>query len=86
MMEYPDAGHFYDLRMRLRRYLSIQRRQRAGGFTAPQEEVWLLLNEVEQLVKLLERSATLLEKDNGSEFAYQVRHSLACHSPRWKSK
>lgn len=82
MVDPRDAGHFYDLRMRLRKHLSryLQR------MSAAQEDAWVLLNEVEAMVKLLERVEKNLCPDDGSEYAYKVHHTVMAHRPAWMAK
>jgi hypothetical protein len=81
---HPDAGKFYAIRYRLRGKLSHQRGTLGRPWTPSQEEAWLLLNEVEELVKVLELIAKYLPPDNHSELAYRVRHALLMHHPAWK--
>lgn len=57
-----------------------------GGkpWTPNQEDAWNLLNEIDQLIKILEQLARSLPPENDSELAQQVRHKLVMHQPAWK--
>ena len=84
-MPVSDPGHFYEVRMRLRGQIAHQRWTLGRTWTPSQEEAWALLNEVEQLVKLLEKVQGFIPPDNQSELAGQVRHAVRSHLPAWKS-
>ena len=71
---------------RLRRHLSEQRVKHRGEFSAPQEDAWTLLNEVEQMVKVLQKVAKTLPPEDNSELAYQIRHTVVSHLPSWKAQ
>jgi len=81
-----DAGYFYELRCRLQGQLARHHWTLGKPFTASQEDAWKLLNEIEQVIKLLERLSKLIPKDDHSELAYQVRQALLRHLPAWRAK
>ena len=81
-----DAGYFYEIRMRLRGQIARQKWTLGKPWTPSQEEAWDLLNEVEQMVKLLEEVEGTLAPDNQSKIASQVRRTVRAHLPGWKSK
>lgn len=78
-----DAGRFYELRMRLRGKLSEQRTKRGLNLTPSQEDAWLLLNEVDALVKLVEDISLYLPLNSHPEVVYRVQHALLMHKPKW---
>lgn len=78
-----DAGRFYELRMRLRCKLSEQRTKRGFNLTPSQEDAWLLLNEVDSLVKLIEDISRYLPPNSHQEMVYRVQHALLMHKPKW---
>ena len=79
-----DEGRFYEIRFRLRRQLSHHHWTLGKPFTPSQEEAWLLLNEVEKIIRILVQMEKYLAPDNKSELAYQLRHTLAMHLPAWE--
>ena len=81
-----DAGIFYEIRYRLRGRLAHQRSKLGKPFTPIQEDAWMLLNEVEQMVKLIEQIVSYVPKGHNSELAYKVWHTLLMHQPAWKSE
>ena len=81
-----DAGIFYEIRFRLRGRLAHQRSKLGKPFTPIQEDAWRLLNEVEQMVKLIEQIEGYIPKAHNSELAYKVWHTLLMHQPAWKSE
>jgi hypothetical protein len=81
-----DAGYFFEMRSRLQGQLARHHWTLGKPFTPAQQDAWTLLNEIEQVIKVLERLAKTLPQDNGSELAYQVRHTLLTHKPAWKAK
>ncbi len=81
-----DQGHFYETRMRLRGLLAHQKWTLGKPWTPSQEEAWELLNEVEQLVKLLITVKQGLDPDNQTEFATQVRQAVRAHHPAGKGQ
>ena len=83
---HPDAGIFYDITTRLRGQLAHHHWKLGKPFTASQEDAWKLLNEVEQLVKLIERLERYLREDKNLDLAHEVRHTLLMHQPAWKSE
>jgi hypothetical protein len=82
----PDAGLYYDICGRLRGHLARHRFGQGKPFTQSQQEAWDLLNQVEAMVKLLEKLARSLDPDDNTETAYQLRHTLLMHQPKWKSQ
>ncbi len=80
-----DAGRFFEIRSRLRRQLARHHWTLGKPFTPIQEDAWSLLNEVEQIIKIMEQLAKLLPHDSNSGLAYQVRHTLLMHQPAWKA-
>ncbi|HEX9082923.1 MAG TPA: hypothetical protein VF768_11635 [Holophagaceae bacterium] len=85
-MESPDAGLFYELRMRLRGQLARHHWALGKPFTKSQQEAWELLNEVDAMARLLRRVEGQLEPADHSEFAYQVRHTVLMHFPAYQAK
>jgi len=83
---HKDAGIFYDITVRLRSQLSRHHWKLGKPFTPNQEDAWRLLNEVEQMVKLIEQFEGYLPKGGNSDVAYKVRHTLLMHQPAWKSE
>ena len=79
-MSRKDAGIFYEIRFRLRGRLSHHHWKLGRPFTPIQEDAWMLLNEVEQMVQIL-REAERRLGDEKSDYAYKIRHSLIMHSP-----
>jgi len=81
-----DAGIFYDITTRLRGQLSHHHWKLGKPFSPSQEDAWRLLNEVEQMVKLIQQLESYIPKGNNSELTYKVRHTLLMHQPAWKSE
>lgn len=81
-----DAGRFFELRQRLRRSLSKHHWERGKPFSPLQEDAWLLLNEVEEIIKILDRVSRLFPEDDPRELIRAMRHTLTTHQPRWKSE
>lgn len=79
-----DAGIYYDIRMRLRGRLAHHRWKLGKPFTPIQEDAWMLLNEVEQMVQILKEAERRLG-DEHTEYAYKVRHAVLMHTPARKS-
>jgi hypothetical protein len=79
-----DAGRFYEIRFRLRGRLAHHRWKLGKPFTQIQEDAWMLLNEVEQIVLLLKEAARRLGEEH-TEYAYKVRHAVLMHTPARKS-
>lgn len=80
-----DAGLFYEIRFRLRGRLAHHRWKLGKPFTPIQEDAWRLLNEVEQMVKLIEHIEGFMPKGSNSELAYSVQRTLLMHQPAWKA-
>lgn len=80
-MDESNAGRFYALRMRLRGSLAHRRGNCGKQFSPLQEDAWLLLNEVEQMAKLLRQAERSLHPEGKSEYAYKVRHTVLMHFP-----
>ena len=78
-------GHFYEIRYRLRGQLAHHRWKLGKPWTPNQEDAWNLLNEIDQLIKILEQLARSLPPENDSELAQQVRHKLVMHQPAWRA-
>jgi hypothetical protein len=55
-----DAGLFYEISSRLRRQLSRHHWTLGKPFTPIQEDAWRLLNEVDQVIKIMEQLAKWL--------------------------
>jgi len=83
---HQDAGIFYEIRFRLRGQLAHHHWKLGKPFTPSQEDAWKLLNEIEQLIKLMERLERYLGEDKNVDLAYEVRHTLLMHQPAWKSE
>lgn len=81
-----DAGHFYEIRSRIRGTLARHHWTLGRPFTPIQEDAWVLLNEIDQVIRVLGQVAKCLPDDNNSDLAYQVRHTLLMHQPAWKSE
>lgn len=79
----PDVGRFYELRQRLRRSLGLQQWRRGEPFSPLQEDAWLLLNEVEEILTKLEQVSRLFPEDDQRAEVRSLRHTLAKHQPRW---
>jgi len=79
-----DSGQFYELRQRLRGSLSRHHWERGKPFSPLQEDAWMLLNEVEQIIKTLDHVSKLFPEDDPREVIQAIRHTLATHQPRWK--
>jgi len=79
-----DAGRFYEIRFRLRGRLAHHRWKLGKPFTPIQEDAWMLLNEVEQIVLLLKEAERRLGEEH-TEYAYKVRHAVLMHTPARKS-
>lgn len=77
---HKDAGIFYEIRFRLRGRLSHHHWKLGRPFTPIQEDAWMLLNEVEQMVQILQEAERRLG-DEKSDYAYKVRHTLLMHTP-----
>ena len=71
----PNAGYFYDLRMKLRKHLVEKHRRPAHEFGWPDYEVWTLLNEMDQLTKLIAGLAPYSPYP-GTDFELSVRHAV----------
>lgn len=82
----PDAGRYFELRQRLRKSLAQHHWERGKPFSPLQEDAWLLLNEVEEVIKTLERVAKVLPEDGPQDLVRTIRHTLAMHQPHWKNK
>lgn len=80
-----DAGRFYEIRARLRGKLARHHWTLGKPFTPAQEDAWALLNEIDQVIRVLRQVAKGLPDENKSDLAYQVRHTLLMHQPAWKS-
>lgn len=80
------AGHYYEVRMRLRGQLSHHHWKLQKPFTKSQEDAWDLLNEMDQIIKILEHISRSLLAETKTELAFQVRHTLEMHQPAWKGK
>jgi hypothetical protein len=85
-MALEDAGYFYEIRMRLKGQIAHQKWTLGRPWTPRQEEAWAFLNEVEQLVKLLEKVEGTLDLDCQTELAIQIRRSVRAHLPGWASR
>jgi hypothetical protein len=80
---HKDAGIFYEIRFRLRGRLSHHHWKLGRPFTPIQEDAWMLLNEVEQMVQILQETERRLGEEN-SEYAFKVRHTLLIQTPASK--
>lgn len=78
-MAESDAGLFYALRLRLRGSLARYHWTLGRPFSPLQEDAWLLLNEVEQMAKLLREAERGLHPEDRSEYAVKVRHAVLMH-------
>ncbi len=86
-MDDPNAGCYYDLGMRLRGYLAKQRFRTPGVELLPaQMDAWKLLNELDELVKILARTRDYLSPDDRTEYASKVRAAVLRHQPAWKAR
>jgi len=83
MME-DEAGAFYELRMRLRGKLSTHCTRTGKAFTPSQEEAWMLLNEVDQVIQLIARVSKYLPPNLHRELRYDLQLTLVKHQPKWK--
>jgi hypothetical protein len=63
---------------------NLRRNRHVWSFEEGQD-AWLLLNEVEEIVKTLEQVSRLFPEDDPREVLQKVRHTLATHQPRWKA-
>jgi len=79
------AGRYFEIRMRLRSQLARQHWTLGKPFSASQEDAWMLLNEVDEIIKVLEKLALQLPTSCNPDLASQVRHTLLMHQPAWKS-
>ncbi len=80
-----DAGRYYELRQRLRRSLAQHHWERGKLFSPLQEDAWLLLNEVEEIIKTLDRVSKLFPKNDYRDPILTIWHTLAMHQPHWKA-
>lgn len=77
---FQDAGVFYEIRFRLRGRFAHHHWKLGKAFTPIQEDAWMLLNEIEQMVQILKETERRLGNEN-SEYALKVRHTLLMHTP-----
>ena len=65
-----EAGHFYRIRYRLKGQLARHHWEQRKPFTPSQEDAWKLLNEFEEIIKLLVQLERRINPNEESEVAY----------------